>query len=292
MYLSVTQEDRLRTIVLGFEIPFRSYVSETILSTYADKASFKVVLSDKVSKLSVMDSKAKTDNTKRMSGNAEKIYDIMKECYDAYCAGGVTGEIDVLYVSDLIWSIKIFPELFSGLFALFPDEETLSESLLKYYFVRNKLSHPACIKLESSFQSAVLSFIADVCNYLGTINEKYFWVKSQSDIEQEVLALQTLNVIIPIPIHNIYDMPFPDAQMVCRDTEIDDIKQFIYGIKGALRKKASYCVTGYGGVGKTALVLESIKSIIKDLQDETTINNYKPEFILFFPLKKKNLIFL
>lgn len=289
MYLSVTQEDRLRTIVLGFEIPFRSYVSETVLSSYMDKTSFKAALSDKVSKLSAIDSKAKIDNTRRMNGNAEKIYDIMKECYDAYCAGGVTKEIDVLYVSDLIWSIKIFPDLFSDLYALFPDEEALSESLLKYYFVRNKLSHPACIKLESSFQNMVLSFITDVCNYLGSINEKYFWVKSQGDIEQEVLALQTLDVTIPVPIHNIYDMPFPDAQMVCRDTEIDDIKRFIYGIKGALRKKASYCVTGYGGVGKTALVLESIKSIIKDLQDGTTINNYKPKFILFFSAKEEKL---
>lgn len=289
MYLSVAQEDRLRTIVLGFEIPFRSFVSETIVSTYADDASFKAALSGKVTALTAADSKAKVDNTTRMHGKAAKIYSIMQECYQTYVAGGVTKEMDVLYVSDLVWSILIFPELFPDLYSFFSDEVILSDGLQKYYFVRNKLSHPACIKLERTYQDTVLGFIMDACTYLGTVNEKYFWVKSQKSIEQEVLALQTFDVKIPVPIHNVHDMPFPDAQVVCRDTEIEEIKRFIYGIKGALRKKASYCVTGYGGVGKTALVLESIKSIIKDIQDETTINNYKPEFILFFSAKEEKL---
>lgn len=291
MYLSVAQEDRLRTIVLGFEIPFRSYVSEVIISTYANATQFKNALTSKVAALTGADSKSKIDNTKRIHGNAQKLYVKIQECYTAYKNGGIVEEteIDVLYVSDLIWSIIIFPELFPDLYSLFQNDAVLVDYLNKYYFVRNKLSHPACIKIEKTYQDAVLSFIIEACDYLEGINEKLFWVKSQKDIKKEILALQTIDESIPIPIHNIYDMPFPNAQVVCRETEIDDIKKFVYGIRGALRKNASYCITGYGGVGKTALVLESIKSIIKDVQDGTTINSYKPDFILFFSAKEEKL---
>lgn len=289
MYLSVTQEDRLRTIVLGFEIPFRSYVAEVIISTFKNISAFQTALSNKVASLQPSDSKAKASNITRLNGNAHKIWGIIEDCYNSYIAGDVVKEIDVLYVSDLIWIIISFPELFPDLYSSFQDEATLIDYLQKYYYVRNKLSHPACIKLDSSYQDVVLSFIMDSCTFLGNSNEKLFWSKSHKDIEQEILALQTLDIKIPLSIHNTYDMPFPDVQIVCRDNEIDDIKCFVYGVKGALRKKASYCVTGYGGVGKTALVLESIKSIIKDVQDGTTINNYKPDFILFFSAKEEKL---
>ena len=56
-----------------------------------------------------------------------------------------------------------------------------------------------------------------------------------------------------------------------------------------MRKKVSLSIFGYGGVGKTALVIEGIKSIIQDIVDETTLNNYNPDFILFFTAKEEAL---
>lgn len=94
--------------------------------------------------------------------------------------------------------------------------------------------------------------------------------------------------MIPVPINNFSEMPISDTVIVCRDNEINKVKNFVYGTVGALRKHHSLSIYGYGGVGKTALVLECLKGIVADLLDDTTINDYKPEYILFFSAKKKN----
>jgi GTPase SAR1 family protein len=56
-----------------------------------------------------------------------------------------------------------------------------------------------------------------------------------------------------------------------------------------LRKQHSRCIFGYGGVGKTALVVETIKQILQDIIDNKTTNDYKPEYIFFFSAKKRKL---
>ncbi|UKI16584.1 MAG: hypothetical protein L6V87_01410 [Ruminococcus sp.] len=58
-----------------------------------------------------------------------------------------------------------------------------------------------------------------------------------------------------------------------------------------MRKQVSMVLFGYGGVGKTALALEVVKQVIKDIQDNTTINGYRPDFILFFTAKEEALSF-
>ena len=102
-------------------------------------------------------------------------------------------------------------------------------------------------------------------------------------------ALQQRKVEIPISINNFFDMPFGDSRIVCRDSEIQDIKRFVYGRPGDLRKQHSCCIYGYGGIGKTALVLEVLKQIVCDLQDGLSINGYQPEFVLFFSAKKRKI---
>ena len=42
-------------------------------------------------------------------------------------------------------------------------------------------------------------------------------------------------------------------------------------------------------MGKTALVVETIKQVIQDVIDNKTINDYKPEYIFFFSAKKRKL---
>ena len=55
-------------------------------------------------------------------------------------------------------------------------------------------------------------------------------------------------------------MPYTESRIVCRENEIERLKKFICGNPGDLRKQHSCCVYGYGGVGKTALVLEVVKA--------------------------------
>lgn len=40
MYLSTKEHDKLRTIVMGFEIPFRTYIAQKITLSYPDASSF------------------------------------------------------------------------------------------------------------------------------------------------------------------------------------------------------------------------------------------------------------
>lgn len=46
MYLTSAQHDQLRTLIMGFEIPYRSYIAEVILDTYHDKCSFSTALTN------------------------------------------------------------------------------------------------------------------------------------------------------------------------------------------------------------------------------------------------------
>ena len=84
-------------------------------------------------------------------------------------------------------------------------------------------------------------------------------------------------------------MPYGESRIVCRDEEIQMLKSFIYGKPEDLRKQHSLCLYGYGGVGKTALVLEALKQIVRDVQDDTTINEYRPQYVLFFTAKQRRL---
>ena len=47
-------------------------------------------------------------------------------------------------------------------------------------------------------------------------------------------------------------MPYGESRIVCREHEIQKIKNFVYGNPDDLRKQHSFCIYGYGGVGKTA----------------------------------------
>ena len=105
----------------------------------------------------------------------------------------------------------------------------------------------------------------------------------------EVTALQQRKTVIPVKIQNFVEMPYGDSRIVCRDSEIQRIKDFVYGKPEDLRKQHSCCIYGYGGVGKTALVIEVLKQIVGDIQDGLTINEYEPQYILFFSAKKRRL---
>ena len=148
------------------------------------------------------------------------------------------------------------------------------------------MDHPGCRTLEDSHLVPVVSFVKDICIYL---DDSYFLQKTKSQLLAEATALQQRRTVIPVPIHNFSEMPYGEARIVCRDAEIQRIKNFIYGKPEDLRKQHSLCVYGYGGVGKTALILETMKQIVRDVQDQTTVNEYEPRYILFFSAKKRKL---
>ena len=291
MYLSSKQHDQLQIIVSGFEIPFRSHIADVLLGIYSTESSFTSDVNTRTLP-TIRNQNYQVVNSElgKIKSAPQVFYRYLVNSKNAMNNGVVEQEIDVPNVTTLIALTIIFKEHFSSLLLNFRDENTYLTQALRYKYVRNKLDHRGCKTLETLDMTISLDFVSNSLLCLSN-NTALFWDKSFNDISKEVVALQTSIIEIPIPIHNIPEMPFPDMKIVCREKEIAEIKEFVYGRPGALRKQASCVLFGYGGVGKTALVLEAIKQIVQDLQDNTTVNQYSPEFILFFTAKEEALSF-
>lgn len=288
MYLTSNQHDQLRTLTMAFEIPYRSYISETIISIFPDKASFISSISHVNAYQLANGNSGLQSQIISAQNNAGKLFDKLDFSKRSFDNQTVAGEFDVPYVGELNTLVTIYQQSFFQMVSLFPDFSSFFALAKKYAYVRNKLSHPLCKVLEDSDMIVALNFIEEVGRWL---DRRYFWDKPQTCIMKQVAALRTGCANIPIPMHNIVDMPFPEMRIVCRTKETAALKEFIYGKPGAFRKQSSYCIFGYGGLGKTALVLECVKQIIQDTIDGTTINAYKPEFLFFFSAKDRRLTY-
>lgn len=275
---------------MNFEIPYRSYIASILLVQNPDGVSFARSVSNKtLYPISRTEFQTYNSELGKIKGQPLAIYNLFVNADKAKSDKIIITDINIPVVANVNTIALAYKELFQPMFLRFKDETTFWKQAERYRYVRNKLDHPGCKTLEKADMDIALDFISNICTYLQSVDETYFWQKNSLQILKEVIALQTNQIPIAVPIHNVYDMPFPDVKIVCRDSEITQIKDFVYGMPGALRKKASYCLFGYGGVGKTAVVLEAIKCIIRDLQDKITINGYSPEFILFLTAKDEFL---
>lgn len=287
MYLSIKQHDMFRTLLMGFEIPFRAYIAEVITSYYQTDSAFETAMTAKTASLSAASPQFLRDvlreaiSKKRLKLTYHKFV-TAKTSVDEI----VTTDIELPMIGALNLVAFALTENFSNLYLLFGSYGKYCELAEKYRYSRNKLDHPGCRTLEDEHLVPVLSFVKDICLFL---DDKYFLQKSKDQILAEVAALQQRKIAIPVAINNFSEMPYGEARIVCRDTELERIKAFVYGKPEDLRKQHSLCIYGYGGVGKTALVLESLKQIVRDIQDETTINEYQPKYILFFSAKQRKL---
>ena len=291
MYLTTKQHDQLQILVSGFEIPYRSYIASEIINKYPGEKAFSIELNSRPY-FPNSNIQYKTINSEfgKLKATSGRVYSLLNNSVNAMRSGIIPNDIGVPNVAQIVTLTVVFRDLFSSLLCKYIDEPTFLFQALKFKYVRNKLDHRGCKTLETIDLTVSTDFISTALLELST-EPSFFWDKSLEQINKELVALQTSSVDIPIAVHNIPSMPFPDMKIVCRDKEIQDIKEFVYGRPGALRKQASMALFGYGGVGKTALVLEAVKQIIQDTQDGTTINGYSPHFILFFTAKEDMLSF-
>lgn len=290
MYLTISQQDLLRNIVSNFEIPYRSFIIDKIISAFPIKDNFIDNITEHKNLIKV--ETLLTNFRQRYikySKESSRIFDLFYLNQTVFLSKKIEGEISVPNISDLNTSVIVYKDLFSDFIIRFNDMENFWFQAEKYKFIRNKLDHIGCINFEMSEVSIVLDFINNICLYLDSFENTYFWQESYENICKKISLLQKSQYDIPVSKHNLDTIPSSDIRVVCRDREIKEIKEFIYGKKGALRKKSSYCIYGYGGVGKTALVIESIKQILHDIMDGQTINSYNPSFVLFYSAKKEYL---
>lgn len=287
MYLTKRQHDMFRTLLMSFEIPFRTYIANIITTAYLSEDAFETEMINKHGLLShsspLFLKNVLTDAVRKHT---------LKLTYKKFVTATnsvdeiVTTDIDIPMVGALNLVTFALTEDFRDLYTLFNTYNTYCDLAEKYRYARNKLDHPGSRTLEDSHLIPVLSFVRDICSFL---DDRYFLQKNKDEIMAEINALQTRRTIIPIEKNNFSEMPYGESRLVCRDTEIEKIKNYVYGKPEDLRKQHSCCIYGYGGVGKTALVLEVLKQIVKDILDSTTINEYSPKYIFFFSAKKRKL---
>lgn len=291
MYLSSKQHELLQTSVTSFEIPYRTYIACTIVDHYKNEADFDTAIINKhVFPSSVPSSQVLNSVLGQYKKNSKYYYDLLTTTKNNKGIAIVSDEINVPNVSDIVCLSIIFTELFGDLIINYKDFNTFIEQSFKYKYVRNKLDHPGCKTLETLDLTIATDFMFNALLLLCD-DESLFWQKDINTFLKQLSSLQSSSLEIPVEINNFQEMPFPDMRIVCRDKEIDEIKEFVYGRPKALKKPDSLVLYGYGGVGKTALALEALKQIVQDLQDNTTTNGYVPDFVLFFTAKDESLSF-
>lgn len=289
MYLSIKQHDMFRTLLMGFEIPFRTYIADIVTTAYSTDASFEAAMIAKKGLLSP----SAPQFLKDVLPNAIT-RNTLKPTYQKLVTATtsvdeiVTSDIDLPMIGALNLVTFALTEHFSSLYSLFTSYNMYCDLSEKYRYARNKLDHPGCRTLEDSHLVPVLSFVKDICVFL---DDKYFLQKEKAQILKEIIALQQRKIGIPVPKNNFSEMPYGESRIVCREAEIERIKSFVFGRPEDLRKQHSLCIYGYGGIGKTAVVLESVKQIVRDIQDDTTTNEYRPQYILFLSAKQRTLDF-
>ena len=279
MYLTSKEHDQLRTIVMGFEVPFRTFISRRLIQAYSSENAFVSALNNVVFTpgLPVMFQ----SELGKMKKNPSHIYGLLRNTVQSCIDKCVYNDTDVPNVATLIALYEAFGSIINDFLGAFPDHILFINQMEKYKYARNKLDHPQSKTLQLEDMYPVLSFVNEAITAIYIIDEDCFWDKKQEEIENEVLALETKVRKNPITMNNFSSVPFTDNSIVCRKQEIECIKRFIYGSPGALKKKTSLCIFGYGGVGKTAIVTEVIKLLVRDVLDGCTINGYNPDFILF-----------
>lgn len=287
MYLTIRQHDMFRTLLMGFEIPFRAYIANVVTSNYRTDSIFEAAMLGKHSMLSPASPQFLRDILRNAVSKNN-----LKQTYQKFVTATtsvdeiVTTDIDLPMVGALNLVTFALTENFGDLHLLFGAYSAYCDLAEKYRYSRNKLDHPGCRTLEDIHLIPVLSFVKDICLFL---DDKYFLQKSKEQILAEVVALQQRKNVIPVAKNNFTEMPYGEVRIVCRNAELERIKTFAYGRPEDLRKQHSLCIYGYGGVGKTALVLEALKQVVRDIQDETTINEYQPKYIFFFSAKQRKL---
>ncbi len=288
VYLSADSCFKLDKVIKSFEVAYRSYVAEMIISQFPDKGKFSAAtsnLSSSYTPSSVMFSHKLAEKIKVLGRKSDDYFTIIEDCNNARITRVYVD--NVLYVSELIDYVSIFFNdcfLNSGILKNFSSLEQFQYLSKEYLFVRNALSHPASSKILIKEAQSIILFINKMIEFL---DEKYFWYVSKTEVHNAVELFLSSIGNIPIKIHNLREIGFSQNKIVCRETEINQLYSSIVGQRDYYRVAGSVAVYGYGGVGKTALVIEFLYDLIRKLQDNPTL--HPVDFILFFSSKEEVL---
>ena len=122
MYLSTKEHDKLRTIVMGFEIPFRTYIAQKITLSYPDASSFFSA----IDQITLPDNASQELKSKygQMKSQFAYYYQLFEMTIQSSINKIVENDITVPDVGTLVSTIKIFEPLFHDYTSCFSNYNT------------------------------------------------------------------------------------------------------------------------------------------------------------------------
>lgn len=288
MYLSVSKTFALDEIVKSFEVAFRSFIAKSIIDKHATLSEFDTALSEieaKTSACSTIFSHKNSAKIKKLQSGSSDFYKTIYDCYDSYINKDYSN--DVPYVSSLIDYINLFfNDCFSdkGLLRGFLSVEEFHFNCDQFLRIRNSLSHPASSKVLTTEAGSVLTFIKRLAD---NIDDRFFWYVSKDNILMQLDTYYIVNTTQALKVDNLSEVVSFHKKIVCREKELEKLSDYIVGKNSYCRVAGSVVVFGYGGVGKTALVIDFLHSLVRILKDDK--EKYKYDFILFYSSKDEFL---
>ena len=134
MYLTSKQHDQLRTLTMAFEIPYRSYISETVLAMFPDKSSFSSSIAQVNIPQLANGNPGLAAQITLVKNSASKLFDKLSFSKTSFDHRTVIGESDVPYISELNILVLIYQQSFSPMISLFPDFASFFSLARKYAY--------------------------------------------------------------------------------------------------------------------------------------------------------------
>jgi hypothetical protein len=291
MYLSNRSVNKLDNVIKNFEVAYRSFVVYQIKNSFNNEAEFQKKLIEVSTLLqgnSILNSSRFKSKIQNILKDIKGQYNTIESCNKAIYSKSVPEKSKVPYVSTVIDYIEIFFEPYfknSILLNGFQDKDFFDLSYL-YHKIRNEISHPASSRISMDAAKEVIRFVEKV---LLNLPDQFFWFSSKGEINKLIEEFLATLSKAPIPINNFNEITYTHKKLIQRNQELLKLKEWVFGKEGFeyYRKARSIIVYGYGGLGKTALVLEFINEVIKEATDSD--NKSGLDFLLYFTAKEEEL---
>ncbi|WP_282166374.1 hypothetical protein [Shewanella japonica] len=286
MYVSTKLNFKLDEIIKSFEVALRSYLGAYLEPKFSSEQEFKQYLEQLKSKQGassiVLSTRFESILTSSISDH-KNIYFLFQGTSNRTRVE----DVDVPYVSQLINLLVLFFKELEELRSVTDNYTTIEEFLYKcslYHRVRNDLSHPGSKKILKTEASEILKLIT---KFLNSLESKHFWYVSKSDLETQIDAYYKEEKNKLLKFDNLKNINVPHQKTLCRESELKALHEHLIGESEYSRVSGSTVIYGYGGVGKTALVIDFIYEILQKMQEIEFNNLY--EFIFFFSSKEEVL---
>lgn len=293
MYLSLEEIRLLDDAIKYFEVGFRTYIAKGLIAKYPTRELYKTAICGKKDNFRGEDIILSSKISSNLDGLSQqsKINSVYELLVETVQNTSIDDKQEVkkngfLVISELISLTYIFgTDIFSELLLAFNSREEYMYLAEEYRVVRNNIEHPGA-NISTFFYFEVNRFIMKA---LPCINDAYFWFASKEELRKKLDSLTvSINNSIHI-VHNLSNLPKQKYKFVCRTKETDLIKTYLQGNEYGMGRMHYILISGFGGMGKTALIIEVIMQMIRDYNNGKTRDNRWFDFILFFTAKEEVL---